>query len=86
MSRHVAVIGYYALLVAGSCVLICLSVCVAGLIVGLMAMFAYGNPLAGGLLVIGLCLAGVNIALHGTGMYRTGTLSSKLAYPENGWQ
>ena len=81
-----AVIGYYALLVAGSCVLICLSVCVAGLIVGLMAMFAYGNPLAGGLLVIGLCLAGANIVLHGAGMYRTGTLSSKLAYPENGRQ
>lgn len=86
MSRQVAVVGYYALLVTGSCMLLCLSVCVAGFIVGLMAVFAYANPLAAGLLVIGFSLAGVNIALHGAGMYRTGALSSKLAYPENGWQ
>lgn len=81
-----AVIGYYALLVAGSLGLVCLSVCAAGIIVGLMAMLAYGGPLAAGLLLIGLCLAGANIVLHGAGMYRTGTLSSKLAYPENGRQ
>jgi hypothetical protein len=46
----------------------------------------YATAFVAGIILLGFIYAGVTIAVYGTTMYRAGAISSKTAYPENGWQ
>jgi hypothetical protein len=86
VSKWLAVVGYYALLLVAWCAIFFIGACMATVALAILTPFACANGLIVGLALVAFIYAAVNIALYGTSMYRASGISSEVVYPENGWE